>query len=146
MMRKLSSLRGWLAALALVLAMAVGARADTLRLKDGRVLEGTVDRESSGTVWFKYKVGGVEKSEMFLASEISGLERTAAATPTAAPKPEQIRVADPKGVPAETAKAPESKPAESKGRTVGVPRIAVITLGEGHEKDMVGIFMTAEAL
>src|SRR5213595_3817454 len=85
MIRKLSSLRGLVAALAILLALAVsGSRADTLKLKDGRVLDGTVDRESAGTIWFKYKMGSIEKNEMFLPSENAGLERTTAKAPEAA--------------------------------------------------------------
>ncbi len=150
MMRKLSSLRGLAAAVAMLLALAVaGTRADTLRLKDGRVLEGTVVREVDGYVWFKYKVGGIESTDPFAPDKIASLEKTGHATDAAKPaetKPAETKPADTKAAdPVMASKPTETAKAESKGRT-GVPRIAIITLGEGHEKDMVGLFMTAESL
>lgn len=145
MMSKLASLRALMAAVAVLLAVAVtGVRADTLRLKDGRVLEGTVVREVDGYVWFKYKVGGVESTDPFAPDKIAGLERGAHAADEA--KPADTKAAAPGDAPAAPAKTTESKPEDTKARVAGVPRIAIITLGEGHDKDMVGIFMTAEAL
>ena len=40
------------------------ARADTLRLKDGKTLEGKVSREVDGYIWFTYKVGELEQEKM----------------------------------------------------------------------------------
>jgi hypothetical protein len=140
-------LRGAVAAAALLMAAVCGVRADTLTLKDGRVLEGTVVRETDGIVWFKYKVGGVETTDPFESGKIAGIEKGEHKAPEAKGDGKTETKAETKDAKTVTAAAtPASttaKPAESK---TGVPRIAVITLGEGHEKDMVGIFITADAL
>lgn len=131
MLKKLSAMKSVLLALALVAVVTLASgRAwalDKLHLKDGRVLEGTVAKEVNGYIWFNVKVGELESQQMFGPGEIDKLERdTKAAAPTA-DKP--------------TGDAPKTTAPKA-----GVPRIAVITLGEGGDKDMVGLFMTAEAL
>ena len=131
MLKKLSALKGVLAAVAMILTVMLAAgrasASDKIYLKDGRVLDGAVAREVNGYVWFTFKVGGLETEQMFKPEEISKIERDS--------KPAE---------PAAAAAKPDTKaPAAAKS---GVPRIAVITLGEGGDKDMVGIFMTAEAL
>jgi hypothetical protein len=124
--------------LLLVLALAIGLLAapagvnagDRLELVDGRIFEGTIVREVEGYIWIKAKMGGIEKELMFKPDEIKKIERSsekkASADPVAAaPKPD----------------------AGSKARSAsGAPRAAIITLGEGGDKDMVGIFMTADSL
>jgi hypothetical protein len=126
-----------LRSLVLALALLVGvvfspsrAIADKLHLKDGRVLEGTVAKEVSGYVWFKVKVGNLESEQLFKPDEIEKIERDGGDSPQ-----DKAAAADQSDKPA----------AESKPRS-GVPRIAVITLGEGGDKDMVGLFITADSL
>jgi hypothetical protein len=111
--------------------MFAGGRAlaeDTLKLADGRVLTGEVVRELEGYVWFKYSVGGIERTQMFKPTEIQEVERdTTEATHGTAPEA-----------------TPDDTPAIEPH--TGVTRAAVITLGEGGHKDMVGIYMTAYIL
>ncbi len=135
-----------LMSLALLLGVITSnVQADTLKLKDGRVLEGTVARESGALVWFKYKVGGVETTQVFNTSDIQRIEKDAG---TPAPKVDPA----PETKPAETkpAEVTPAKPTEAVKPVIspaknGAPRAAVITLGD-HDKDMVGIFITAHAL
>lgn len=100
---------------------------DVLYLKDGRVLHGEVVREIDGYVFFKYELAGIEQETLFSAAQYDKVERDAAAADVKI----DIKQAEPE-------KAREYKP--------GVPRIAVITLGEGGDRDMVGVYMTAKAL
>ncbi|MFG0326526.1 MAG: hypothetical protein ACF8SC_04560 [Phycisphaerales bacterium JB037] len=104
---------------------------DRVVLKDGTIVEGTIVRELDGYVWIKTKIGGVEQEVLYQPSEVDRIERDAPAGATNGSTP-QAR--------------PETKPAADKPRRTGVPRAAVITLGEGGGKDMVGIYMTANSL
>ncbi|HLO39482.1 MAG TPA: hypothetical protein VK176_00555 [Phycisphaerales bacterium] len=117
-------------ALATMLAPGV-ARADTLKLKDGRTLTGTVTRETNGYIWFKYKIGELEQEKMFGPGDIIELKRDAGAAP-AEEKPAE-----------EAAPAESSKPADDAASKFppGVRRIAILT-GEG----MVGMQMAAKPL
>ncbi|MBL8963450.1 MAG: hypothetical protein KF787_09400 [Phycisphaeraceae bacterium] len=117
------------AALALSLS-ALAARADTLKLRDGRTLEGTVTREVDGYIWFSYKVGDLVQERMFAPSEIVQLSRgTADASPIEeAPVGGAAATADPAAKPETT----------DFGR---VRRLAILT-GEG----MVGMQMAAKPL
>jgi hypothetical protein len=149
-MRTKSLITKFLAGVAMLLSVTLATRADTLRLKDGRVLEGEVAREQNGYIWFKFKVGGLESTQMFTPGEVVKLEKVGnpapAATPAAPATP--AKTADP------TAPAPAADPAKpapasapaSSPRNGGAPRAAIITLGEGGDKDMVGLYMTADAL
>lgn len=101
---------------------------DTLELKDGRSLEGTVVREVDGYVWFRYRIGGIEQETMFSPDQITKLTKDAESKPAGE---EGVKPADKSG---------------SKARRSGAPRAAIITLGEAGDKDMVGIYMTAKAL
>jgi hypothetical protein len=108
--------------------MASPARADdVLHLKDGRVLEGQVVREIDGHVFFRYELAGIEQETLFSPAQIESLERDAA-------------------VATEPAVASKQEPVKQRARKPGVPRIAVLTLGEGTEKDMVGVYITAKTL
>jgi len=132
MMKKWSGMKSLLVALAVVVCMTISAgRAmaqDKIHLKDGRVLDGAVVREVEGYIWFKATIGAIEHTEVFRPDQIESIERGVA--------------------PAEPVKAAttNAKPSEPKARHSGAPRIAIITLGEGGDKDMVGLFMTADAL
>ncbi|MBX3376653.1 MAG: hypothetical protein KF678_06585 [Phycisphaeraceae bacterium] len=146
MSRITSTLRSLMVAAAIATSIVFGAltaRADTLTLKDGRTLEGEVARELNGYIWFKYKVGGLETTQMFSPAEITKLERTTgtpAKTDTPAAKPsDQTRPSDPA--------KPSTRPAPgTSAKLSSAPRAAVITLGEGGDKDMVGLYMTADAI
>ena len=116
-----------LAVVVLLLAIPVGAaRADKIFLKDGRSFEGQVVREVNGLVWFK--VGKISEPVLFRPSEIDRIDRTAA------PEPEP------------DARAEQDRPKRDSARHSGAPRAAIITLGEGGDKDMVGLYMTADSL
>lgn len=120
--------RVWMLA-AMVIAMAVGlvaspAQADKLHLNDGRVLEGRVEREGDGFIYFVIVVGSIEHTELFTTAQIKKLERD-----------EPVK---------ETATAPDVKAAATtNARTIpdGATRITFISLEE-----MVGPFMNADAL
>jgi hypothetical protein len=119
-------------AVALATMLVTGiARADTLKLKDGRTLTGTVTRETNGYIWFKYKIGDLEQERMFGPTDIVDLKRDAGATPTA----EEAKTPD---APTQE-KTDDATPAEK--YPPGVKRIAVLT-AEG----MVGMQMASKSL
>lgn len=122
------SLRGLLLAAVLILGLVAPAMAgDKVTLKDGRTFEGTITREENGYVWMKVSSGGMEM--FFAPGDITSVEHDAA-TP---------RTPDP------AAAAPAAKDAPPKARKSGVPRIAILTLGE-VDKEMVGVYITADSL
>lgn len=51
------------------------ALADKLHLKDGRVLEGVVEREAEGFVYFTITIGDIKHTELFTKDQIVKLER-----------------------------------------------------------------------
>lgn len=73
-----------LAALAVVLSSAPDALADKLHLKDGRVLEGKVERELDGNIWFAWTVGQISQTQFFAADQVVKVEKDEAEA--AAPK------------------------------------------------------------
>ena len=119
--------------LVLVLVVLAGlvfstARADdTLNLEDGRTLHGQIVRELEGYIWFRYEVGGIERTQMFKPGEIA----------------EVVRDAEPSDPVKKAEDGSDQVPVDIVG---GAPRAAVITLGEGGSKDMVGIYITAHIL
>lgn len=133
-------LMGMAAAATLFLAAVASDHAyalDRLTLKDGTVLEGSVTREIDGTIWFKYSIAGVEQTKMFTATEYTTLEREAGAAPS------KEEAAKP------VAASPEAGKQAKPNPRPGVPRAAVVTLGETRDEkqgDMVGIYMTSYAL
>jgi hypothetical protein len=134
-MNKRMGWSGWLrglAALAVGLALlAPAGRAwadDKVTLTDGRVITGQITRELEGYVWIRVSSGGIVREEMLRPDQIRSIERDAPAAKAEAAAP----AARPE---------PRARPAAS-----GTPRAAVLTLGEGGDKDMVGIYMTAETL
>jgi hypothetical protein len=139
-----------LAALASILAPSL-AVADTLTLKDGTVLTGKVSRELNGYVWFTWKVGGVERTEVYGPDKVSRLDKDSNPAPEAKPEPakaEPAKPADP--VKADPAKAEPAKaePAKAAARPAGMgaPRCAVISLGGDKDTNMVGIYFTADSI
>lgn len=115
--------------LALALAVGLGAaqpaQADTLYLNDGRVLEGRVEREGEGFIYFVIVAGGIEHMELFTTAQIKKLERDEDA-------PE--KPANPSGAQANS---------NVSARTIpdGATRVTFISLEE-----MVGPFLNADAL
>lgn len=121
--------RIWMLA-ALVMAMAIGlasapAQADKLHLNDGRVLEGRVEREGDGFIYFVIVVGSIEHTELFTTAQIKKLERDEPVkkAETEAPKPQASSATNARIIPD------------------GATRITFISLEE-----MVGPFMNADAL
>lgn len=112
-----------LLAVAITLSAAAFAQADVLHLKDGRQLEGTVESEGDGYVYFILKIGGIEKREIFLTEDIEKIVRedTDKLEEDAQDEDEEIYI-------------PE-----------GACKIAFITLGD-PPMDMVGPFLNADAL
>lgn len=162
----MKSVKHLLASLGLAFALALGAAilpaapafaTDRITLKDGKVLEGAVVRESDGTVWFKFTdASGSEKTELFTPGQFSKLERNVAADPKPADKTSDN--SDEKATPkSDDAKPADSKPADAtkpadkaddvvKPKKPGVPRAAVLTLGDEENGNMVGVYMTADIL
>jgi len=126
-----------------------------ITLKNGTVVEGEILRELEGIVWIKVRSGASEETRMLTPDEVKSIDRDATSTPTNASQPAKApdSKAEP-AKPAEKASEPASEPARaparsetaSRPRNSGVPRAAVITLGEGGDKDMVGLYMMAKPL
>lgn len=106
----------------------VASAIDKVHLKNGTVVEGTVEQEIDGNVWILVKIGGVEQRQFLRAAEVDRVERDAA-TPQARPA-----TSTPSQTQARVSTADRSK------------RAAIITLGEGGDKNMVGVYMTADIL
>ncbi len=129
--------RAWMI-LAFALAMLIAPEAvragDKVHLKDGTVLEGTITREEQGYIWIKVNYGTLSREKLVTPAEIARIEREGDAA--AAPAPEKARPAG------------DNKPASPapQARKSGVPRITIISLGEPPDKEMVGLFITAESL
>ena len=120
-----------LATIALAVAtLGAPALADTLHLKDGRVIEGRIDTETDAFVYFIIKVGSIERGEYFLKEQIQRIERSekAEATPEPARPTQQ-----------------DKRTTTPRDASPGAIRVAFITLGEPG-RDMVGTYMNAEAL
>ncbi|MFN0134263.1 MAG: hypothetical protein ACKVW3_17255 [Phycisphaerales bacterium] len=123
-----------LAAVALATWISPARADDKLHLKNGTVLSGTIVKEMNGYVWFKVKSGDLEQEQFFKPDEVSKIERDAS-------KPAEAPAAATPGE-ANPGSAPAAKPRIG----AGAPKAVVITLGEGGDKDMVGLFMTAKTL
>lgn len=133
----------WLVALVAALVLWAGASsamaADRVVLKDGRTFEGTIQQELEGYIWFRYKVGGVEQTQIFKPEDIASIVRDAAREPEA-PAP-----GGPDATNRDASKAGAPAAREDRGGS-GVPRIAILSLGEPGGKDMVGMYMAAKPL
>ena len=123
--------RMWTRVLAVVAALflaVAGVRAeDVVTLNNGTVYRGSIEREVDGWLWIRVKIAGIETVQVVAPADVKSIERDVS-KPVAGP--EAVKPADP-------------KPAT---RRTGVTRAAIITLGEGGDKDMVGMYMTAETL
>ncbi len=114
------------AALCMLLVCVATARAATVELKDGSVLEGRIDREGDDFIYLVIKVGAIESSQLILKSNIKSITR------------------DEAGAAADG--SPKKDPAAATDGADGAVRVAFITLGEGGNKDMVGPFVNAGRL
>lgn len=139
--------RGLALAGCVALFASLGAHADKLHLKDGRVLEGVVQREGDDFVYFVTKVGGIDKVEFFLKKDVSKVEREAAGAKPDAAKPDARSAATP--APAQPAPRPAAEDKDKKPQAAaphdGATRIAFIELGD-PPLDMVGTYMNSGAL
>lgn len=120
------------------LLAATPSLADTVRLKDGRVIEGEITREGDAFIYITYKIGDLERSELILRTAIKSIDRDkkeTGATPTPAPRPA--------GGPDVSPAAPRAPPGAASPNDYPSNRckIAFITL-----EDQVGPFMNADAL
>lgn len=156
--------RGCLVAATLAIAIALPAFSamalDRITLKDGnKVIEGTIVREVSGSIFFKYIENGVEKQVRFSPDQIAKIERDVkpadkapapATTPTATPAPATTPTATPVAsapaptAPTDTTAAAGTGAAAPTGNKV--PKAVVITLGDRDNGDMVGMYFTAHTL
>jgi len=130
MKKMLRTLAIVLAALALVATSS--AIADTVRLKDGTVLEGEIAREGSDFIFLIVQVGDIEHTRLVLRSDIASIERDDAADEPANDAAPATR---------DAARPGEERPESTPRAAPGAARIAFITL-EG----MVGPLMNAKAL
>lgn len=130
-------------ALGSVLATGAAFAVDRVVLKDGTVIEGTIVREMEGqAVWIKTTVGGVPTEKMYLVSEYKSVEKNAGAAPAAAPATaagDASASAEPGSTP-----PPDDEPAAPS--KPGVPRGAVLTMGDLENGHMVGVYLTGEIL
>ena len=125
---------GVLAVLVCALVLAPLVQADKVKLRDGQLVEGEIIKELDGNIWIKSTVSGVERTVFYSQAQIISIERDEA-SPGA---PEE----GPRAVASERRPGSEPKPRSF----AGAKRAAVISLGGGGDKDMVGLFMTAESL
>lgn len=135
--------------MALPAAFAVAGDAARITLKDGSVLEGEIVRELEGVVWIKIGSGNSEEVRMITPSEMKSLVRDAGAAPAVAPTPKQVEKPVEKPAEPEAAKdlpAPAPSDTTNQPRKPGVPRAAVLTLGDGTDRDMVGVYLMAKPL
>ncbi len=116
--------RGAFLVVALVVLALPAWAADKVHLKDGRVVEGTIIREEQGHVWIKGKIG----TQYFGPDQVAKIERDAG------------------DVSGEAANKPAEKKKEAPAaRAAGVPRAAVISLGD-RDNHMVGVYLSAQIL
>lgn len=135
------------------------ALADKLHLADGRVMEGTVVRETDTFVQFRTKIGGIETVQTFLKTDVKKVERDAPPAAPAGvtdPKPTTGSGEAPAAAPATEAVKPEpanhdaeskraAKAAEvAKNIDSGATRVCILNFGApsgipNRPDDMVGV-------
>lgn len=133
-------LNGWIGVMMLAVAAALcpsGGRAlaDTLHLKDGTVLEGTVQREGEGFLYFVVKVGKIEQVRLFSSEEIAKIERDEAAEGAdASAKAAAVKPSE-----------PSATPRKGKARRVAVLNFGPPSSWQGEVDSTVGIQVGAQA-
>ncbi|MBS0189915.1 MAG: hypothetical protein U0573_00165 [Phycisphaerales bacterium] len=138
------------AGLMMPMAQAEAAGRAKVTLKDGSVVEGEIVREAEGIIWLKVKSGKTDETRMIAPTEVSKVERDVTDAETVAKPLDKPAEAAASATPA-PAVAPAPTPGagdEPKARKPGsgAPRAAVLTLGEGDGKDMVGVYVMAKPL
>ncbi|HYE01670.1 MAG TPA: hypothetical protein VD963_00400 [Phycisphaerales bacterium] len=123
-----------------LLAPGAALGADKLHLKDGRVLEGRVEKEIDGHVYFVVKVGSIEHTQFFSKDQITKLERDTPAAGAAAAE----------GTTAPAAGSPSAKPRAGEPKAGRPTRIAILNFGppsswQGKVGNTVGIEISAQA-
>ncbi|MEM1330535.1 MAG: hypothetical protein AAGG07_08245 [Planctomycetota bacterium] len=115
--------------------------ADRITLADGSVLEGEIVRELDGYLWVKVKLGGLEKQRLLEPSDYTEIERDAEASVNNDADGSREKA---EAVPSQT---PEqgTKPAKREFAE-GTPRGAIISLGDGDDQEMVGIYINRPIL
>lgn len=131
---RFSKLLAVLATSLLALSLATAAWAnDRVTLTDGTVVEGTITQELDGYIWMRVRRGAIVEEVIYRASQIDKIERNV----TAEKAPEEDARTRPQ--------TRSDQPRSTNG--LGTPRAAVISLGgETPNKQMVGIYMTAESI
>lgn len=138
---------------AVILGAAPRAMADKIHLKDGRVLEGTVEKQADGYVVFKIKTGGIEQTQIFSTDEYTKIERDADPAP-ATPKKDDAKPAAKPGDPAPVTKTAGAPAPQAK--TTGTPhaggatKVVVLNFGPPSSwsdkvGNMVGVHIAVEA-
>jgi hypothetical protein len=130
-----------------VVATSSDALADKLHLKDGRVLDGVVVRETDTFVQFKVKIGGIESVQTFQKNEVDKIEKDSS-TPT--PGKSSESAAQPTGKPDAGKMAAEKAVAQAKRIDSGTNRVAVLNFGppsnwQGEVDSTVGIQISVAA-
>ncbi len=120
------ALLAFIAAAAFCVAPAFAAK---VQMKDGRVLEGRIEREGDSFLYLVVRVGDIEHTEFILKSNVESIERDAEAP----------------------AKDPVAKPGDPTSKTSArtgedVVRVAFISVGDGQQMDMVGPYVNAGRL
>ncbi len=139
--------RGLAAIVMVLVAAATIFAGDRVTLKDGTVVDGTIVQEIDGSVWINVKDGSREREQFYTSVQVEKIERNVEAEGAGTPKPETKPGEKPSAsAPAASKGADEGKPADPAVPASNVRRIAVITLGEGGDKDMVGVYMVADVL
>lgn len=134
-MKTLRSIMHALAALALCLILAAPALAlDRITLRNGKVVEGEITKESDGVVFINVLIGKLRHPEIYTADQILRIERNVDAAADT-----NIATTAPAGLP-KTAPA-EQKPASPEPSSGGPTRVTFISLEE-----MVGPYLNADAL
>ncbi|CAN5756519.1 hypothetical protein BH11PLA1_BH11PLA1_24490 [soil metagenome] len=162
------------AAAALLLAASFGYAADKVYLKNGKVLEGKIQRQESSFVVLALTVDGKETTQMIAMDEVKKIEKDDASKPAeitpaeakpAADKPADAKPADAKGAMpdgvasgtsmekliAKAGKADPNAKAKKAEKITGRPtRVAVLDFGipareVGEVENMVGVHIAALA-
>ncbi|MBL8764702.1 MAG: hypothetical protein JNM07_10585 [Phycisphaerae bacterium] len=124
--------------------LATAARADTIHLKDGRVLQGRVEKEEKDYIYFVVITAGVEQPEYFLPEQVEKIERSTDAPQAKAKDGSKPAAKDAPGAGA-TGASKTDRP-----RSSTATRVAILNFGppsgwQGRVGNMVGVTISAKA-
>lgn len=139
--------------IAMPTARAFAGDSAKITLKDGSIVEGEIVREAEGIVWLKITSGGSEETRIITPAEITKIVRGSGSADTKSepakkpdlPRDEPKPASTPTATPAAGSSSSTSEPEARKPHS-GAPRAAILTLGEGGDKDMVGVYVMAKPL